>query len=213
MRAGVRATRSWQIFCTVSEVKMAYFPFFYDLKDKEGVVIGGGRIALEKVEKLTSFEARLTVIAPEILPQIRENKNVRCLEREYVPGDIIGADYCIAATDDERINSAIHDICRENKVLINVVDDREKCDFIFPSVIKRGDLVVGVSSSGTSPYAAVLVRKRIEEIIPENIEDILKELNELRARAVIEIPDDKKRKEYLIRATGEAFEKAFAREM
>ena len=146
---------------------MSVFPFFFELSGKKGVIIGGGKIALEKVEALSRFGADLNLIAPDILPEIDKNTFVNCIRKEFSPTDLCGADYCIAATGNRTINEEIYKICRAKKIPVNVVDNQDLCDFIFPSVVKRGKLVAGITSSGASPAVAVHLRKECEKIIPD----------------------------------------------
>lgn len=192
---------------------MAYFPFFMDLSGKKGVVVGGGRIALEKLEKLISFAPALTVIAPEILPEIEilakkavcnceGNKNssdmkISIQQRYFEDTDIEDAFFVIAATDDGELNARISSICRKNRIPVNVVDDKEKCSFIFPSLVKKGSLTVAISTEGASPQVAASLRRKLETEIPDEIEDILDYLAWLRPIAKEKIPDDRKRAEFL----------------
>ena len=185
---------------------MAYFPFYFELEGKKGVIIGGGKVALEKVSKLAPFGAELTVIAPRILPEITEYKNVRTIVKEFAPDDVSGADYLIAATDDNELNARLFAVCREKHIPINVVDDKDKCDFIFPSVIKRGKLVTSVTSSGASPQVAVSLRRKIEEIIPDNIEEILDHLESIREEVKTQVPDAGKRHRIFKKAADAALE-------
>ena len=174
---------------------MAYFPFYFELKDKKGIVIGGGNIALEKVARLASFDATLTVIAPVISEEIKkyESDRIKLVNKKVELDDLVGAYYVIAATDDEKVNADICRYCREKNIPVNVVDDQEKCDFIFPSVIQRGPLVIGVSSSGASPQVAMNIRRQIEDIVPDNIEEILDYLASVRPRVKTEVTDAGKR--------------------
>ena len=210
MHDGARHTRNWQISCMVTKIKgdeMAYFPFFFELSGKKILIIGGGKIALEKIERLLEFGPDIKVIAPEILPQIEENKNIKIEKRNYAPEDIFGADFVIAATDNEDVNRSVSDLCREKKIPINVVDDKDKCDFIFPSVIRRGDFVVGVTSSGASPQVAVTLRKEFEKQIPDNIEEVLDFLQSIRGEIKEKYSDASKRHRIFKAAADEALAK------
>ncbi|MBR1861494.1 MAG: bifunctional precorrin-2 dehydrogenase/sirohydrochlorin ferrochelatase [Lachnospiraceae bacterium] len=183
---------------------MAYFPFYFELEGKLGVIVGGGKVALEKIEKLSGFGAVLRVIAPDVLPEIeaikKTDKNLIIVNKEFAPEDISGADYLIAATGNEKLNAEIFSLCRERHIPVNVVDDRDKCDFIFPSVIKRGNLVASVTSSGDSPQVAVRLRRKFEELIPDNIEEILDYLGQLRVRVKDEVTDGYERHSILKKA-------------
>ena len=208
---------------------MGYFPFFVDVEKLHGVIVGGGNIALEKVERLVPFNAKLTLVASNIDDRIKQyacayrvnqtaNEDVnedgikqhvsddkinqrahlQLIEREYRSEDLDDADYVIAATNISTLNEQIRRDARKRGLLVNVVDVTDSCDFIFPSVVKRGRLVVGVSSSGAGPQVAIRLRKEIEKVIPDDIEDILDFLAEERIRAKKEIPDSAERKKYLI---------------
>lgn len=177
---------------------MSYFPFFVDVEKLHGVIIGGGHVALEKVERLVTFTNNLTLIAPDIRSEIRRYEGIELIEEEYKSGHLDTADYVIAATDIRTLNEQVYKDAKARGLLINVVDVPDKCDFIFPSVVKRGKLVVGVSSSGAGPQVAIRLRKEIEKIIPDDIESILDFLAEERVRAKEEIPNPAERKKYLI---------------
>jgi len=160
---------------------MAYFPFFFEVNRLKGVVIGGGRIALEKIERLNEYGADITVFAPEVLDEIQGYACVKkIVKKEFEPTDIEAADYVIAATNIYELNEQVRQVCREKHVPVNVVDNQPMCDFIFPSVFKKGPLVVGVSSSGASPQVAIELRKNFEANTPDNIEEILDYLASIR---------------------------------
>ena len=159
---------------------MSYFPFFIDLEGKEGLVIGGGSVALRKVEKLLPYGPKLTVIAPEILPEIKKYKGISCMEIPFTASALEGKNFVIAASDHARVNHEAARLCRERGILVNVVDDKAECSFLFPALVKRGELSVGISTGGASPSAAVYVKERIDELLPEDFGEILNELAALR---------------------------------
>lgn len=178
---------------------MGYFPFFTDVSKLHGVIIGGGNIAAEKVMRLIQFDAKLTIVALDICDDIREfGDRVSLIESHYNSSHLDNADYVIAATDIQELNQQIYKDSKERKLLINVVDVPDKCDFIFPSVMQKGKLVVGVSSSGAGPQVAIRLRREIEKIVPDNIEEILDYLAAERVKAKETIPDPLARKKYLI---------------
>ena len=198
MQDGLRLTGNSQIFCTEND--MAYFPFFHELDNKNITIIGGGNIALEKIERLAGLGADITVIAPEIKDEIFDFPKVTCIIKRYAPEDLSGADFVISATGDEKIDIEVFEKCRAQKTPVNVVDVKDKCDFIFPSVIRKKNLVIGVSSSGASPQVAITLRKEIENLIPDNIEDILDFLEEIRPVVKNRVDDPKIRHRILKRA-------------
>lgn len=179
---------------------MAYFPLFVDLSKLNCLVIGGGRVALQKVQKLLMFEANITLIAPEICEELRSLEEIQWYLREFKPEDLEGYDLVIAATNKRDINATIAKLCRTSNVPINVVDDPELCSFIFPSLIRHGELSIGISSGATSPTAVIDVKERIQDILPladqpEVYGEILRQLGSLRAIVKQTIPDAAKRAE------------------
>ena len=140
---------------------MGYFPFYIDIKDKKCVVIGGGKTAFRKIKKLIDFEPHITVISPEILPEFSEIPDIEIIHREYRKGDMDNAFMVITATDNKKLNEEIFNICQQKNILVNTVDDIEKCGFIFPSLVHEGDITVGISTSGKSPVYAKFLRLNI----------------------------------------------------
>jgi precorrin-2 dehydrogenase/sirohydrochlorin ferrochelatase len=145
---------------------MRYYPIYLDIKDKPCVVIGGGEVAERKVISLLNAGARVRVIGPEvtdILERMAEEKKITLSKRRYRKGDLMGALLAFAATDNEEINREVSLEARERGVLLNVVDDPDKCGFIVPSVVERGRLSIAISTSGASPAFAKKVRMELEE--------------------------------------------------
>lgn len=170
---------------------MGYFPFFMELEGARGVIVGGGKVAARKVEKLLPFGPKLTVIAPEMdgrIVQLDKMLKRRTGERAALllecrkadEQDLEGAAFVIAATDEEAVNGWVSEYCKEKKIPVNVVDDREKCTFFFPALVKDGPLTVGISTDGKSPAAASYVRKEIEHKLPEGLGSTIELLGMLR---------------------------------
>ncbi len=129
---------------------MAFFPFMIQMQDKLCVIGGGGKVAYRKVSMMLSFGARVTVIAPKICDELQkiESKQGALLlvQRPFEDGDIEGADVVIMATNDSEVNSHIAAICKDKRILVNVVDVKKDCGFYFPAIIKQDDVVVSVST-------------------------------------------------------------------
>lgn len=159
---------------------MGYFPFFVDLEGREGLVVGGGAVALRKLQKLLPYGPRLTVAAPELLAEIEALPGLTRLRRSFAPAMLEGKGFVIAATDDREVNRGIAALCRERGIPVNAVDDKEQCTFLFPALVKRGDLTVGVSTAGSSPSAAAWVGRRVSERLPEDFGELLDYLASLR---------------------------------
>ena len=172
---------------------MGYFPFFVELEGKEGLIVGGGRIAAHKIEKIKPFGAKLTVVAPYLSEDIKEDPEINCKERPFLDADVDGKCFVIAATDDEKLNAHISALCQEKNILVNVVDDQEKCGFIFPSLVKEGKFCAGISTEGASPMTAAYFRSRLAAALPEKTEEILDGLLAFREPVKREIPDGRVR--------------------
>lgn len=174
---------------------MAYFPFFVELDGQEGLIVGGSTVAQRKIEKLLPYGPRLTVCAPDISPAIRAIPGLSLVERAFTPELLEGRAFVIAATDDPELNHHISLLCRERRVPVNVVDDRDYCSFLFPALVKRGSLSVGISTGGASPSAAIYWKKRIDALVPEDAGDLLDYLNSLRERVKQAVSDEMARAE------------------
>lgn len=146
---------------------MGYFPFFMDIKEKLIVVVGGGTVALRKIEKLLPFEPSVKVIAPEICKKISQISHLEIIQRCFQDSDIDGAFAVIGASDNETLNAHIAMLCRERNIPVNIVDDPKKCTFYFPALVKENDITIGISTSGTSPLFAGFLRMMIDDMLDE----------------------------------------------
>jgi precorrin-2 dehydrogenase/sirohydrochlorin ferrochelatase len=165
---------------------MGYYPIAIDLTGKRALVVGGGEVALRKVEALLESGARVTVVAPEVAPEIErlaESGKIVLRRRNYEAGDLADAVLAIAATDDREVNLRVSEDARGANVLVNVVDDPELCSFIVPATVKRGDLVVSIITGGKSPALARRVREKIEETFGPEYGDLAELLGEVRELA------------------------------
>lgn len=176
---------------------MGYFPFFVELSEKRGLIVGGGTVALRKVQKLLPYGPRLTVVAPEVGADIRAIGGLDLRERPFVPEDLALGDFVIAATGDHTLNHQIAERCKAQKIPVNVVDCKEDCSFLFPALVRRGDLSVGISTSGAGPTAAVYLKERIGELLPERFEEILAYFEKARETVKTQIPAENARKRLL----------------
>ena len=173
---------------------MSYFPFYIDIKGKKCVVIGGGSVALRKIEKLIWFEPDITVIAPEISAEIYSIHGIRIIKREFSDSDLDGAFFVITATNNKKLNERIFRMCIEKSILVNTVDDKEKCSFIFPAIVKRENITVAVSTGGKSPIYARYMRENIERILDDRTDEIIGCLSDVRSRIKREISVEENRK-------------------
>jgi precorrin-2 dehydrogenase/sirohydrochlorin ferrochelatase len=162
---------------------MSFFPAYFNLENKKILLVGGGYIALEKLEKLVDFTKDIDVIAKEVSEDFEtfaHKHNISIEKRAYVVGDILPYNVVIVATDTVILHKSIYEESRTTRILVNSVDNTAYCDFIFPSYIKKGDLTISISTSGASPAMAKRLRAYIEKSIPSSIESFLKEMRGLR---------------------------------
>lgn len=151
----------------MSEQRFAY-PIVLDLSGTRAVVVGGGRVAFRKARALAEAGARVRVVAAELLPALAEDERLECVAEPYAAAHLEGARVVIAATDDEGVNARVAADARAAGAWVNVVDRPEQCDFIVPSQVRRGDLLIAISTGGAAPSLSRRLRKRLEaELGPE----------------------------------------------
>lgn len=162
---------------------MDLFPIFLKLAARPCVVVGAGNLAESKIESLQAAHAKVTVIAPKAsrrIEDLAEAGDVEWLQREYAAGDLTGNFLVVAATDVPAVNRAVFAEATEKNILCNAVDDPPFCDFYFPSVVRRGDLQIAISTAGASPALAQQLRKEINAQLPLDTGDWLTDLGDLR---------------------------------
>lgn len=180
---------------------MGWFPFFIQLEGARGLLVGGGRVALRKAEKLLPFGAQLTVVAPCICPPLAALPGLTLCRRAFADSDLSPApDFVIAATGDRALDRRIAALCRARRILVNVVDDPAACGFYFPALVQRGRLCIGISTGGASPTAAAWLRQKIEALLPPGFDGILDRLAARREAVKAEGGSETKRAERLQQA-------------
>lgn len=144
------------------------YPVNLVLDGRSCLVVGGGRVALRKVEGLVACGAKVLVVAPRLDPDLSDQVGVTCEQRGWEPRDLAGVWLVIAATDDPAVNRAVYEAGERAGIWVNGADDPTNCSFTLPSVVRRGDLQVAVSTGGRSPALASWLRRRYEgELGPE----------------------------------------------
>ena len=179
---------------------MALFPIFLKLTARPCIVIGAGHLAESKIESLRAADARITVIATHASLAIREQAIAGELTlhlRPYQTGDLKDAFLVVAATNDPAVNRAVFLEAESSGVLCNAVDDPPFCDFYFPSVVRRGDLQIAISTAGQSPALAQQLRKQLNEQLPLDMGDWLTELGNIRREVVAAEPLNEARRLFL----------------
>jgi precorrin-2 dehydrogenase/sirohydrochlorin ferrochelatase len=144
---------------------MRYYPIYLDIKDRNCLVVGGGSVGTRKVETLLECGAKVTVVsidAAETLKKFSDRSVIQLKERAFQSADLDNMFLVIGATDNEALNFEIYAAARRRGVLCNIADRPEACDFILPSIVNRGDLIIAISTSGKSPAFAKKLRKQLE---------------------------------------------------
>lgn len=180
---------------------MSHFPIYLELEKKNLVVIGGGKVALRKIRTLLKFGALIKVISPEFCHELKEleacNSNLDLKRGTYKTENLEGAFLVFACTSNKDVNEKVCKEAKERNVLVNVCDSKEDSDFIFPSIIKKGDLVIGVSTSGGYPMLNKFIRERIEDVLPDDISEALEKLKVERSN-IINLEDSEESKSELL---------------
>jgi uroporphyrin-III C-methyltransferase / precorrin-2 dehydrogenase / sirohydrochlorin ferrochelatase len=176
-----------------------YFPIFVDLKDQAVLVVGGGDVALRKVSLLERTGARITVVAPDIVPALlgrAAQDQLSVVRREFIPSDLDGARLVIVATSRRAVNRWIATLSEARAIPVNVVDDREASRFIVPAIVDRDPVLVAISTGGTSPVLARRLRERLEAFIPKRFGEFALWLRGLRRGSMDRLRDTQERRRF-----------------
>ena len=172
---------------------MAYFPFFVDLSGSRGLIVGGGAVALRKVQKLLPYGPELTVVAPELRREFEELEGLELARRPFDEGDLEGRAFVVAATGDRQVNHRVAELCKARRIPVNVADSREDSSFLFPA-------------GGAPPAAAAWGRDRCAQAVPERWEDILQLLEHAREPVRQAVPDGETRRRLLMALASDCME-------
>lgn len=172
-----------------------YYMACLDLEGRSCLVVGGGAVALEKVRGLLDCGARITVVAPRIIDELR-TLNVELERRGYRASDLDGRFLVVAATSIPSLNRRVHTDAEAHSLLCNVVDVPELCNFILPAVVRRDPIAIAVSTGGASPALAQRIRDDIAELIGPEHAELARRLRELRPWAKDNLPSYEERREF-----------------
>jgi len=163
----------------MTELYFAY-PIVLNLSGRCVLVVGGGEVALRKARALADAGAHVRVVAPTLVAGFTEDGRFECLAARYEKRHLEGARVAVAATDDEAVNRQVAQDARAAGVLVNVVDRPELCDFIVPAQVRRGDLLIAISTGGAAPALAKRLRERLEKEFGPEYSTYLAVLREVR---------------------------------
>jgi siroheme synthase-like protein len=166
-----------------------------DLRGRDCLLVGGGRVALEKAQGLLDCDANVTVVAPELEDELR-SLPVSVLERTFTRSDVVGRFLVIAATSDRTVNAAVSAAAAERSTPCNVADDPELCSFILPAIVRRDPILVGVSTGGASPALAQRIRADVANLLQDEHVELAHRLAALRPWAKSELPTYEARRDF-----------------
>lgn len=185
---------------------MAYFPLFVNLSNKQVLIIGGGDVSFRQISTFLAFEANITLLADSLVPELDTLVSAYSFKIQHIKqaptiANLEALDctptLVIVATQDATLNATIYEFYSNKNVLVENISNRSKCDFIFPAIIKRGDVVCGISSSGKSPLVSQFIKGLVESSMPENISDINEHMDEIYKAVHQSISDPSKRAQTL----------------
>lgn len=162
------------------------FPVFLKIHQLDILIVGGGNVGLEKLQALLKNdpEAKVTLVASRIKEEVvqlaKEHPSVVLVERAFEPQDLDGRELLVLATDIRETNAEIRELAKERGLLTNVADTPDLCDFYLGSTVKKGNLKIGISTNGQSPSFSKRFRELLEETLPEDIDELLDNLHQLR---------------------------------
>ena len=170
---------------------MNTFPLFFKLTNQPVLIVGGGEVAQRKADLLSRAGACITILAPQISQEIHQllsDERHTLITAHYDKKYIDGKRIVIAGTDDEALNHQVHADCKALNIPVNVVDTPPLCDFIFPAIVDRNPIVIGISSNGKAPVLARLTRARLETLIPQGYGKLAKLAGDMRDEVKSKIP-------------------------
>lgn len=170
-------------------MSIIYYPVCLDIKGKNCLVVGGGRVGTRKALSLAQCGARVTIVSPEITGSLENRENITLVRRAYDTTDLNGMMLVFGATNHRELNRQIWQDATEKNMLCNIADFPEACNFILPAVVRRGDLVITVSTSGNSPAFAKRVKKELENEFGEEYADFLFLMGKIRKKLLAEQHD------------------------
>lgn len=164
---------------------MKYYPIYLDIKDRDCLVVGGGSVGTRKVERLLECGAKVTVVSIDVTEKLKELSDsnvIRLKERDFQTTDLDDRFLVIGATDNQEMNFKIHDEAEQRGLLCNIADHPKACNFILPSILNRGDLIIAISTSGKSPAFAKRLRKHLEKEFGDEYAEFLNLMGAIRQK-------------------------------
>ncbi len=179
-----------------------YYPLFMDLENRLCVVVGGGRVAERKVRALLSASARVRVVSPRLtkgLVKLQERGKIDTAVRPYRKGDLAGAALVVAATDSDEVHRKVRAESTALSIPLNVVDNPPLCDFIVPAVVRKGPIIIAISTSGSLPMLSKKLRQEVMERLSDDYVTYANRVGRFRAFVIAHVKDAGRRQEIMRR--------------
>lgn len=195
----------------VNEVdnKNQLYPVFLKLDQLELLLVGGGNVGLEKLHSLlaNSPNARIAIVAPQIKDEVRrlvyKHPSCKIYQREFLQDDLEGKDLVILATDQPLLHEKIKGLAIKKRILVNVADTPELCDFYLSSIVQKGNLKIAISTNGKSPTMAKRIKEVLNETLPDEIDDLLNNMQSIRNKMTVDFAEKVRRLNELTRSLTE----------
>jgi precorrin-2 dehydrogenase/sirohydrochlorin ferrochelatase len=186
----------------VTKEGSGFYPVVLRLRDRRVLVVGGGKVGARRAAGLLEAGAHVVVVSPRFAPafaRLVDTAALTLIERSYVTSDLTGVALVVAATDDPTVNARVRADVRRAGLFVCVVDDPEWSDFLVPAVVRRGDLLVAISTSGRSPALAGQLRRELDLLVPDDWEVLVRLLGLARARVQAAVENPARRQELMKR--------------
>ncbi len=178
---------------------MQYLPIFADLNAKSVLLVGGGHVALRKARTLLQAGAALTVVSKEFAEEFIEwqaQQRVQLIQGEFAESLLAGQWLVLAATDDDELNARVHQAATARQIWVNTVDDQDKCEFIFPSIIDRSPILVAISSGGSAPVLVRRLREKLETLLPQHLGPLARLVGKFRRKVQDKLDNFAERRQF-----------------
>lgn len=172
------------------------YPAMINLTDQKVTIVGGGKVALRKAKAFLEFGGKVTVMSHDFAEGF-DRLSVNCIQGQYKETDLESSFIVVAATNDPEVNKQIGIYCKKRRILCNVIDNPDLSSFIVPAYMKRGDLIIGISTHGKSPSLASKIKQDLSQIYDESYEEYLDILGRIREKVVANYEDESEKKKIL----------------
>ena len=170
-----------------------FYPVFIELNGKDALVVGGGQVAERKVDSLLAAGANVTLVSPDTTDRLAKS-NITWRRRAFQESDLDGMTLVVSATDNPEVQRQVATAARARRVLVNTVDQPALCDFILPAVVKQGNVIAAISTSGQSPALAAALRGKLESLLSEDVGRAANLLGVIRSEVHDRVADTAERK-------------------